>query len=1823
MKHKLTRLTSLLLAFIMTFSMLLVPVEAAEFSDVPNGSWYADAVDYVYERGWMVGVGDSTFAPNLEVTRGMFVTVLAKYAQADLSAVEPAFTDTPAGAWYTGPCAWAAEKGITAGAGDGLFLPNRSITRQDLVTILYRFIEKMGYSIPVGDPVSFNDLDQASAYAVDAVNFCASAGLVAGVGNGYFCPLDTATRSQLAVILRKLDTLVNGGTLPADPYPAQYFEEQPSDEMKVTVNAPLGALPEDTEMTVRPVNDEALLSAIASQYEGDVLGAVDISFSKDGEELEPESEVNVHVSMNGLDPFLQPVVVHMSDDGETEQVEGAKIVDTAENRKAVQFDSKNFSVYVILNQQVVEVNFYKGEEKINSQRVIKNGADIGSIYDPGVDLVEFEVFLGWAIGSPNGEQRPVEDETKADINDYIKANFNSLISSGLNIYAITSGVRYLVYVDEDGCVLKTDFAYTSNPKLTVDLDYVPKDGGNNHFGWKTTVNGQEVQYLIDDETEDEITLTENVTILEPIVKGGVWLSFDGNKGPVDNTPVTFTESQFVVTGETPTEPETNPDRVGYHFGGWYNTAACDEGDEFDFDAPMTVNKTAYAKWDPLTVNYRVVVWQQSRNDSMYDVDVLPDQNPDGLKLKSYNYYKPGLSSFEEVRSAKAGDTVYLKSSDKTLGGTESSDMGYFFTYNSNTSSENGAVVAGNGTTVLNAYYDRRIMTFNFRTALKQVNYDVTTDEYTRDGYSGYYFRDCYFNKNVKHYYNSTGTIEVELVCDDPEWITTSGGNEYVLVGFLYRRSSSSSYSYSAYSECPAYFKRKDNGATVTTVYGADVSSNATRTSPIWQTVQGLYDSQLPFWPMADGADWKYYDPEDTSEQRWITERDSFNMPNGKHTTTYDIYLNTYNPSDPFTIHWIQQDLNGAYTYERTSTLLGPGETQAYDNAKFIGFSAHGHNLITDSTSNYFQEFTAPETKFSYTTCDSYSYYNNYQVYVYYKRNQHQLIFMSNNVQVGTPKTVYFDKPLTEYKNTDPGTAPDGYYFAGWYADPGLSKKFDFSEKMPDANVTVYAKWSPMRFRVVIDPTGGDTSIGADEITFEDPNQSTTFRVTYGNPVEPGGIDSAQREGWQLAGWYTNTNFTHHYNFDDVVTNTTTGMDMSYADKPASERQGTAYPNTAYDDSGADYQDVRGRLYIYARWRHVMDAGEYIQVVYDCTSADNVTGTLNDEPVWTDTNHYADTAEAITLPAAKADMSGYTFKNWTLMKPTDPNDASTLTATDVVLNPGDTFNVLMDDAVVSTEDGHKVYTVYMQASYRTSTDTHITWVGNGGTTASGATYVNSPDAIMNTFINIMPADTFTRAGYMFLGWARLIERDYTNTDGTYKPYNGTDTWLTFAESGDYLYVDNSQQYHVSQVAANEQQPYHIMYAIWAPIGCYVYHSATGMLEAIPASVTKLNLQEKVTPGYLYGGYYSDMPILDDAAVESAKVKSGGYIKYMAPVEGAVKYDGSALRVGTVRFWNSDLAETANGTNLTGTALTGGKVYYLKEVPANYLVSKIEYIYNSKNQNKIVDMYLTTLVDDNLYDNIGFKHAGSDKITETTFARYEKLVNRFTFVPWTEEANAKTISAADFGMTRGYVAVKHFTDYAAAGSFTMVPTWTTKDGVEVCNNGLTITIGQTETKDDIQWRRNYDGTERLLLDFSKVKRENSNSASGYTCWLEGNALTKAYFVGPNNTTQWVTCSATTDDGVLSVVVPQGMWNSINFCRVNPNTPQETNWANFWNQTGNVKLVNDNGPCMGSTDNCIKEFLNNYMMMQGDYGGDLASQVTNVTWGTYLPLQVQVNP
>ena len=177
------------------------------FDDVAKSAWYYKAVEYVAENGIMSGVSAREFAPNAGFSRAMLAQTLYAMSGKPTVKAEGTFADVAANAWYADAVNWAAEKGYVSGVGDGKFAPDASITREQMALILYRYAGSPDASGMVLR--EFADGDSVSAYAVDAIRWAVHEGLISGMENNTLAPQGTATRAQVAQILmnfhQKLD----------------------------------------------------------------------------------------------------------------------------------------------------------------------------------------------------------------------------------------------------------------------------------------------------------------------------------------------------------------------------------------------------------------------------------------------------------------------------------------------------------------------------------------------------------------------------------------------------------------------------------------------------------------------------------------------------------------------------------------------------------------------------------------------------------------------------------------------------------------------------------------------------------------------------------------------------------------------------------------------------------------------------------------------------------------------------------------------------------------------------------------------------------------------------------------------------------------------------------------------------------------------------------------------------------------------------------------------------------------------------------------------------------------------------------------------------------------------------------------------------------------------------------------------------------------------------------------------------------------------------------------------------------------------------------
>ncbi|MCI8331873.1 MAG: S-layer homology domain-containing protein [Clostridiales bacterium] len=207
------------------FAFSILPISAADwnnpFKDVPSNEWYYAAVRFAHSNKLFVGVSNDRFAPDQTMTRAMFVRVLKNlndrlgfeiptetgskdddnYGK-DIFDDNTPFTDVPLDEWYSDAVKWAYDRGIVAGYTNTEFGVDGNVSREEMCAFLYRFAAKAGIELEAIRELHFNDMDRVSSWAKAPVQTMANAGVVGGVGGNRFAPADTATRAEVAQIMK-------------------------------------------------------------------------------------------------------------------------------------------------------------------------------------------------------------------------------------------------------------------------------------------------------------------------------------------------------------------------------------------------------------------------------------------------------------------------------------------------------------------------------------------------------------------------------------------------------------------------------------------------------------------------------------------------------------------------------------------------------------------------------------------------------------------------------------------------------------------------------------------------------------------------------------------------------------------------------------------------------------------------------------------------------------------------------------------------------------------------------------------------------------------------------------------------------------------------------------------------------------------------------------------------------------------------------------------------------------------------------------------------------------------------------------------------------------------------------------------------------------------------------------------------------------------------------------------------------------------------------------------------------------------------------------
>lgn len=178
-----------------------------QYTDLDANAWYAESVHFALVNGLFVGFGDGTFRPEAALSRAMVATVLYRQAGSPAVTGTSTFPDLKDD-WYADAVAWAQEAKVVIGDDKGLFRPDDDVTREEMVTMLYRFAASQNMdTTTTGDLSSFIDASSVQSYATEPMTWAVGNGIILGMGNNELAPRESATRAQFAAITARLAAL--------------------------------------------------------------------------------------------------------------------------------------------------------------------------------------------------------------------------------------------------------------------------------------------------------------------------------------------------------------------------------------------------------------------------------------------------------------------------------------------------------------------------------------------------------------------------------------------------------------------------------------------------------------------------------------------------------------------------------------------------------------------------------------------------------------------------------------------------------------------------------------------------------------------------------------------------------------------------------------------------------------------------------------------------------------------------------------------------------------------------------------------------------------------------------------------------------------------------------------------------------------------------------------------------------------------------------------------------------------------------------------------------------------------------------------------------------------------------------------------------------------------------------------------------------------------------------------------------------------------------------------------------------------------------------
>ncbi|WP_026651008.1 InlB B-repeat-containing protein [Butyrivibrio proteoclasticus] len=821
------------------------------------------------------------------------------------------------------------------------------------------------------------------------------------------------------------------------------FEESDGGVTVKAVAEP-GAFPEGTIMVVKALTESEAKAAADDAFENAVAEAkgADITFYFKGAEIEPAEGKSVKVTMSFDTPLDGDSykVVHVEDNGE------AAVIGDASSSGA-EFTTDSFSIYVVAKEDDDNVErkietytfqiYEDGEWKTISEQTVKSG-DI--LNNPGIpDLTSDEEFKGWFIYENNdwGAEVSFGERQEADIVPYKEYIVRAKIITTYHVVFIGVGGQV---VQVKNVTVKAG----ETPELTLDVTVTPAKDTQNFTGW----TNKEDEFFEDGELIDP-SKEKNQT-LTAVIEDGFWVHFDENDNGTGGG-ASYTKPEFVKEGGYATEP-ADPTRNGYRFTGWYTTSDCST--LFDFENTIIEDTTwVYAGWEVSEASFTVVIWKQNINDSKtannsektYDYD-------DSFVVDSYEALKV-------ITDSMLGGALNKVTSDpEHFGGFQLRSDKYEV---KNADASLGNKISPKGDTVVNVYYDRKLITYKFYTCNVGRNGAYNIKAYSPASMSGLYGQPL--SKYTYTWPSTRVWHETDAVDSYSDW----GGTYYYLSGtqmtFLAQFSTTTDVDFYSTDSASGYYhfyhyKQNLNGSYPNTATNSVVSTG----SGTWY-----------FSNKYDGFSVKYYAKSSNGPWSEISVDDSVVYQN---TSLYIRYVrNSYNltiasviePIDPMTGKPVSSsvDVQKVYSLLYEAALSGK-KTDAENIAK--SFDAPKGYTVKTKDGVYLWADQAGTVPFNWNQTMPAN--NNTRAYIVLTRAEYPVVLDLNVDNDFNPDTkTGYDEVNTNGQSTGwwswHGDTIDkdsittkfkrpGYELVGWFNANG--EPYDYGKV--ESAVTIYAKW---------------------------------------------------------------------------------------------------------------------------------------------------------------------------------------------------------------------------------------------------------------------------------------------------------------------------------------------------------------------------------------------------------------------------------------------------------------------------------------------------------------------------------------------------------------------------------------------------------------------------------------------------------------------------------------------------------------------------------------------------------------------------------------------